>query len=104
MNLNHPVLVKPPQVLSNQVTLKNNFDIERRDLSETEIVLVQQGNVNAWFDGISYSLESGDIVLIPGTLKPSVFLRRKFVYADHTLFVLFSIRRVGGRPPALYFQ
>ncbi len=66
MNLNHPVLVKPPQVLSNQVTLKNNFDIERRDLSETEIVLVQQGNVNAWFDGISYSLESGDIVLIPG--------------------------------------
>ena len=66
MNLSHPVLVRPPQILSNQVTLKNNFDIERKDLTETEIVLVQQGNVNAWFDGISYSLGSGDIVLIPG--------------------------------------
>ena len=43
MNSNHPILVRPPQILSNQVTLKNNFDMERSDFTETEIVLVQQG-------------------------------------------------------------
>ena len=65
MNSNHPILVRPPQILSNQVTLKNNFDMERSDFTETEIVLVQQGHVHVWFDGISYSLGGGDIVLVP---------------------------------------
>lgn len=65
MNSNHPILVRPPQILSNQVTLKNIFDMERSDLAETEIVFVQQGHIHVWFDGISYSLGGGDIVLVP---------------------------------------
>ena len=60
---------------------------------------MQQGNVNAWFDGISYSLRGRRYRLIPQAFIPAVFLW-KSVYADYAFIVITSIRWPGG-PPAL---